>query len=78
MAALFMLVCTMQLTLLYDLYKHEDMDEEVEEVKDPAHLQPLELNGSFDVEMYTDDYCVQEFWFTCAQLKEILEALKVP
>ncbi|KAG0011245.1 hypothetical protein BGZ82_003073, partial [Podila clonocystis] len=73
MAALLISAIAMQLTLLYDLDVYNDEDNEDEDL---YPLRPFPLDGSFDVEEFSDEYCVQEFRFTCAQLKEILEVLR--
>ncbi|KAF9139051.1 hypothetical protein BGX30_008440, partial [Mortierella sp. GBA39] len=60
----------------YSLDDYEfDQDDEDE---NPVLHRPFLLDTSIDARRYSDEYCVQEFWFNCAQLEEILEVLQVP
>ncbi|KAF9100437.1 hypothetical protein BGX30_009630, partial [Mortierella sp. GBA39] len=43
-----------------------DQDDEDE---NPVLHRPFLLDASFDVRRYSDEYCVQEFRFNCAQLE---------
>ncbi|KAG0008633.1 hypothetical protein BGZ81_003968, partial [Podila clonocystis] len=75
MAALLVPAIAMQLAMLYDLDVYDEDDNDDEE---PVHIRPFVLDASFDVEILSDEYCVQQFRFTCAQLKEIIKALRIP
>lgn len=74
MAALLVPAIAMQLAMLYDLDVYDDQDNDDE---DPIHIRPFILDASFDVEILSDEYCVQQFRFTCTQLKEIISVLKI-
>ncbi|KAF9368626.1 hypothetical protein CPB97_004432, partial [Podila verticillata] len=70
MAALLMLAIAMQLSMLYDLDIYDDEGNDDEE---PVHLWPFVLDVSFDVETLSKEYCVKQFQFTYAQMKEIIK-----
>lgn len=75
MAAFLVPAIAMQLALLYDLDVYNDEDNDDDE---PVRIRPFVLDGSFNVETFSEEYCVKQFRFTCPQLKEIIEVLGIP